>query len=120
MAKVDVSLVDKFKKLETEILDILKENNIDFDESVNDKTLKAMLKKYISNVRKVEKLFEEYEEVAQKIEDLSADSKQKAAVDEAVVNLREDAVQETVEVEHVGNKIIVKRKKKVNGVERQI
>lgn len=120
MAKVDVSLVDKFKKLETEILDILKENNIDFDESVNDKTLKSMLKKYISNVRKVEKLFEEYEEVAQKIEDLSADSKQKAAVDEAVVNLREDAVQETVEVEHVGSKIIVKRKKKVNGVERQI
>ena len=102
------------------ILNILKENNIDFDESIGEKTLKTMLKKYISNVRKVEKLFEEYEGVANQIEALAEDSKQKAAVDEAVVNLREDAIQETIEVEHVNNKIIVKRKKKINGVQREM
>ena len=120
MAKDNTALVDKFKKIEAEMLEILKENNIDFDESVSDKALKAMLKKYIANVRKIEKLFEEYEGIAKQIEEISSDSKEKAVIDEAVVNLREDDIQETVEIQNINNKIVVKRKKKVNGVERQI
>ena len=51
MLKKEVSLIDKFKKLETEIIAILKENDIDFDDSLNAKEVKA--KKTFDNMGKV-------------------------------------------------------------------
>ena len=119
MEKKDVSLIEKFKKLETEIIKLLKENKIDFDESINEKTLKTKLKNYILNVKKIEKLFEEYEAVAEKFEGLSSAPKTSAEISEAVVGLREDK-QETVIAEKVGDKIVVKRKRKIKGVQREM
>jgi hypothetical protein len=120
MLKKEVSLIDKFKKLEAEIIAILKENDIDFDESLNEKEVKAKLKKYIANVKKMEKLFEEYELIAEKIEKISGDEKDKGVMNEAVVNLREDNLKEEIVVENINNKVVVKRKKKVNGVQREL
>ena len=120
MLKKEVSLIDKFKKLEAEIIAILKENDIDFDESLNEKEVKARLKKYIANVKKMEKLFEEYELIAEKIEKISGDEKDKGVMNEAVVNLREDNLKEEIVVENINNKVVVKRKKKVNGVQREL
>ena len=48
MLKREVSLIDRFKKLEADIIAILKENEVDFDESLNEKEVKAKLKKYLS------------------------------------------------------------------------
>lgn len=120
MLKKEVSLIDKFKKLEAEIIAILKENDIDFDESLNEKEVKTKLKKYIANVKKMEKLFEEYELIAEKIEKISGDEKDKGVMNEAVVNLREDNLKEEIVVENINNKVVVKRKKKVNGVQREL
>ena len=120
MLKKEVSLIDKFKKLEADIIAILKENDIDFDESLNEKEVKAKLKKYIANVKKMEKLFEEYELIAEKIEKISGDVNDKGVMNEAVVNLREDNVKEEIVVENINNKVVVKRKKKVNGVQREL
>ena len=120
MLKKEVSLIDKFKKLEAEIIAILKENDIDFDDSLNAKEVKAKLKKYIANVKKMEKLFEEYELIAEKIEKISGDENDKVVMNEAVVNLREDEVKETVVVENINNKVVVKRKKIVAGTQREL
>ena len=120
MLKKEVSLIDKFKKLEAEIIAILKENDIDFDESLNEKEVKTKLKKYIANVKKMEKLFEEYELIAEKIEKISGDERDKGVMNEAVVNLREDNLKEEIVVENINNKVVVKRKKKVNGVQREL
>ena len=120
MLKREVSLIDRFKKLEADIIAILKENEVDFDESLNEKEDKAKLKKYIANVRKMEKLFEEYEQIAEKIEKISGDVNDKEVMNEAVVNLREDNEKEVVVVENVNNKVVVKRKKSVNGVQREL
>lgn len=120
MLKKEVSLIDKFKKLEADIIAILKENDIDFDESLNEKEVKAKLKKYIANVKKMEKLFEEYELIAEKIEKISGDVNDKGVMNKAVVNLREDNVKEEIVVENINNKVVVKRKKKVNGVQREL
>lgn len=120
MLKREVSLIDRFKKLEADIIAILKENEVDFDESLNEKEVKAKLKKYIANVRKMEKLFEEYEQIAEKIEKISGDVNDKEVMNEAVVNLREDNEKEVVVVENVNNKVVVKRKKSVNGVQREL
>ena len=120
MLKREVSLIDRFKKLEADIIAILKENEVDFDESLNEKEVKAKLKKYIANVRKMEKLFEEYEQIAEKIEKISGDVNDKEVMNEAVVNLREDSEKEVVVVENVNNKVVVKRKKSVNGVQREL
>ena len=122
MLKKEVSLIDKFKKLEAEIIEILKENDIDFDDSLNGKEVKAKLKKYIANVKKMEKLFEEYEQIAEKIEKISGDVNDKVVMNEAVVNLREEKEreQEEVVIENINNTVVVKHKKKVNGVQREL
>ena len=120
MLKREVSLIDRFKKIEADIIAILKENNVDFDESLSEKEVKAKLKKYIENVRKMDKLFEEYEQIAEKIEKISGDVNDKVVMNEAVVNLREDSEKEVVVVENVNNKAVVKRKKSVNGVQREL
>ena len=122
MLKKEASLIDKFKKLESEIIEILKENDVNFDESLDGKEVKAKLKKYIANVKKMEKLFEEYEQIAEKIEKISGDVNDKVVMNEAVVNLREDKEkeQEEVVVENINNTVVVKHKKKVNGVQREL
>ena len=119
MGKNDVTLIEKFKKLELEIINLLKENKIDFDDSVNEKNLKAKLKNYILNVKKIEKLFEEYESIAEHFECLSNVSKTSSEVSEAVIGLRENK-QETVVAERIGDKIVVKRKRKIKGAQREM
>ena len=118
MVKNEDNLVDKFKEIETEILSILKNNKLDFDENLDNKTLKSRLKKYIANVKKAEKLFEEYELIADKIEKASADAQGSHKINKEVVELRKEA-EESVIVEKTGDVIVVKRKKKIKGVEKE-
>ena len=120
MLKKEITLIERFKKLEAEIIDILKQNDVDFDENLNGKEVKAKLKKYIANVKKMEKLFEEYEALAEKIEKISGDENDKGVMNEAVVNLREDKEQTEVVVDKVTNTVIVKRKKKSNVSQREM
>jgi len=120
MLKKEMTLIERFKKLEAEIIDILKQNDVDFDENLNGKEVKAKLKKYIANVKKMEKLFEEYEALAEKIEKISGDENDKGVMNEAVVNLREDKEQTEVVVDKATNTVIVKRKKKSNVSQREM
>ena len=120
MLKKEMTLIERFKKLEAEIIDILKQNDVDFDENLNEKEVKAKLKKYIANVKKMEKLFEEYEALAEKIEKISGDENDKGVMNEAVVNLREDKEQTEVVVDKATNTVIVKRKKKSNVSQREM
>lgn len=120
MLKKEITLIERFKKLEAEIIDILKQNDVDFDENLNGKEVKAKLKKYIANVKKMEKLFEEYEAIAEKIEKISGDENDKGVMNEAVVNLREDKEQTEVVVDKATNTVIVKRKKKSNVSQREM
>lgn len=120
MLKKEITLIERFKKLEAEIIDILKQNDVDFDENLNEKEVKAKLKKYIANVKKMEKLFEEYEALAEKIEKISGDENDKGVMNEAVVNLREDKEQTEVVVDKATNTVIVKRKKKSNVSQREM
>ena len=120
MLKKEITLIERFKKLEAEIIDILKQNDVDFDENLNGKEVKAKLKKYIANVKKMEKLFEEYEALAEKIEKISGDENDKGVMNEAVVNLREDKEQTEVVVDKATNTVIVKRKKKSNVSQREM
>ena len=94
--------------------------DVDFDENLNGKEVKAKLKKYIANVKKMEKLFEEYEALAEKIEKISGDENDKGVMNEAVVNLREDKEQTEVVVDKATNTVIVKRKKKSNVSQREM
>lgn len=120
MLKKEMTLIERFKKLEAEIIDILKQNDVDFDENLNGKEVKAKLKKYIANVKKMEKLFEEYEALAEKIEKISGDENDKGVMNEAVVNLREDKEQTEVVVDKATNTVVVKRKKKSNVSQREM
>lgn len=120
MLKKEITLIERFKKLEAEIIDILKQNDVDFDENLNEKEVKAKLKKYIANVKKMEKLFEEYEALAEKIEKISGDENDKGVMNEAVVNLREDKEQTEVVVDKATNTVVVKRKKKSNVSQREM
>ena len=94
MNKKETALIDKFKKLEEELLEVLKLEDIAFDEETKKQTVKTQLKSYIKKVEKARKLFEEYEKTAKEIEGLAVSD-----VDELnakVVELREDVLDESV------------------------
>lgn len=121
MAKNDLNMVDKFVDLEEQIIDLLKEVDMDIDFSADRKTFMSQLKANIMKVKKVDKLFEEYEKLAKKIEGSSNDDEKNQDLTYAVVDLREDseAVKseiETVktEIESINGQVKVKQTKKKN------
>ena len=84
------NLVEKFKKKESELLEILNENNVIFDESQEKAVVKKNLKDYINKINKAKKIFEEYESLAKEIEDITGDEGESAEFSKTIVEFRED------------------------------
>jgi hypothetical protein len=118
MDKKETSLVEKFKKLEAELLQVLSESsseNIDFEQ--NKTTLKTQLKAYVKKVAKASKLFEEYEKVADEIEKLTQSEaedakKQASTFADAVVGLRETDSDYADKIEVTSEGVVSKKVKK--------
>ena len=112
MAKQDLNLVEKFVNLEEEIIDLLKEVDGEIDFSADRKTVMSQLKNYVMRVKKVDKLFEEYEKLAKKIEGSSTDEEKNQDLTYAVVDLREDSEAVKTEIESINGEVKVKQTKK--------
>ena len=82
-------LIDKFKAVESEIVEILNNTPIDFDESQEKSVVKKQIKEYIKRVNKAKKLFEEYQEIAKQIENIDADDDESQELVKAVLDIRE-------------------------------
>ena len=78
------NLVEKFKKKEVELLEILNENNIIFDETQEKSVVKKNLKDYIKKVNKAKKIFEEYEVLAKEIEAEEMEGNRKSNIKRAI------------------------------------
>lgn len=93
----EVELVEKFRKLESELVEVLKIEGISFDDETKKQTVKSQLKAYIKKVEKARKVFDEYEKVAKEIEKIAAAEGSKgstsAEISEEVVALREDEIE---------------------------
>lgn len=88
-------LVDRFKKIEEELVGILNESTISFSE-VDDKTsIKKAIKEYIKKVNKAKKLFDEYELIAKEIEDANNDD-ESAELSKAVLEIRDAELSEVL------------------------
>lgn len=112
MAKQDLSLVEKFVDLEEQIIDLLKEVDGEIDFSADRKIVMSQLKTYVMKVKKVDKLFEEYEKLAKKIEGSSTDEEINQDLTYAVVDLREDSEAVKTEIESINGEVKVKQIKK--------
>lgn len=112
MAKQDLNLVEKFVDLEEKIIDLLREVNSDIDFSADRKIVMSQLKEYVLKVKKVDKLFEEYESLAKKIEGASNEDEKSQDLTYAVVDLREDSEAVKTEIENINGEIKVKKTKK--------
>lgn len=89
-------LVDRFKKIEEELVGILNESTISFSE-VDDKTsIKKAIKEYIKKVNKAKKLFDEYERIAKEIEDANNDDGESAELSKAVLEIRDAELSEVL------------------------
>ena len=113
MSKNEMSLVDRFKKLEEELVAVLKIEEPSFEEDTKKQVVKSQLKSYIKKVEKARELFDEYESVAKQIETLA--KKDKEAVSAEIVALREEENKKEKEVyvdEILAEKGIVRQVKK--------
>ena len=71
MDKKESGLVEKFKKLEVELLKVLSESNSDeINLEQNKSVVKSQLKTFAKKVDKARKLFDEYELIAQHTQNL--------------------------------------------------
>lgn len=106
------NLVEKFKKKEVELLEILNENNIIFDETQEKSVVKKNLKDYIKKVNKAKKIFEEYEVLAKEIEDITGDEGESAELSKTIVEFREEIPLEEQALQEIENEKEVKKKSK--------
>ena len=114
MTKRDLNLVDKFVDLEQQIIDSLMEAELSVDFSADRKTVMSQLKAYIMRVKKVDKLFEEYENIAKKIGGSTNEDEKNHDLTCAVVDLREDSEEVRNEIESINGEVKVKKVKKKN------
>ena len=117
----EAELVEKFRKLESELVEVLKIEGISFDDETKKQTVKSQLKAYIKKVEKARKVFDEYEKVAKEIEKIAAAEGSKgstsAEISEEVVALREDEIEpadatyvDKIEVLDGKTKVVKKKK----------
>lgn len=117
----EAELVEKFRKLESELVEVLKIEGISFDDETKKQTVKSQLKAYIKKVEKARKVFDEYEKVAKEIEKIAAAEGSKgstsAEISEEVVALREDEIEpadatyvDKIEVFDGKTKVVKKKK----------
>lgn len=83
-------LIDKFDKLEAEILKLVNLPEINLDESIKKQTLKANIKKHILAVEKAKVLFEEYEKLALQIEEFDKPKKSKEQKESSQSEVKSD------------------------------
>ncbi len=81
-------ILDKFKKLEGELIELLA-TPIKFDEETKKEVVRKELKRYVSKMQKLRVAFDEYEELAKQIESLIREDSSKFDV-KAVVDLRDE------------------------------
>lgn len=115
----EIGLIEKFRELEEQLVEILKLEGVSFDENEKKQVVKSQLKNYIKKVEKAKALFEEYEAVAKQIEQLAVKDKT-SEVSSEVVALREDEI-EALKEEFVNETVVsdgevktVKKKKKIS------
>ena len=109
------NLVEKFKKKELELLEILNEKNVIFDESQEKAVVKKSLKDYIKKVNKAKNIFDEYETLAREIEDITGDEGESAEISKTIVEFREEVpLEEQAEIEVEKEKQSSKKTKKVS------
>lgn len=106
------SLVEKFKKKEVELLEILNDKNVIFDETQEKSVVKKSLKDYIKKVNKAKKIFEEYEVLAKEIEDITGDEGESAELSKTVVEFREDVSLEEQTIQELESEKDNKKKPK--------
>ncbi len=112
MKKSLESLVEKFRKKEVELLEILNEKNIVFDESQEKTVVKKSLKEYIKKINKAKKIFEEYETLAKEIEDITGDEGESAELSKTVVEFREEIPLDEQVIQELENEKDGKKKSK--------
>lgn len=109
------NLVEKFKKKELELLEILNEKNVIFDESQEKAVVKKSLKDYIKKVNKAKNIFDEYETLAREIEDITGDEGESAELSKTIVEFRKEVpLEEQAEIEVEKEKQSSKKTKKVS------
>ena len=100
-------LLQKFRKLEEKLVEVLKIEPLDIDESKQPSVIKREIKAYIQKVKAAKAVFDKYEEVAHEIEKLAEEKETEFSSE--VVNLREEMVDE-VEVTPAVVKVVKKKK----------
>ena len=116
MSKTDAKeLVEKFKKIEEELIEILKVKSPEFANDEKKQLVKSEIKKYIKKVEKARTLFEMYENVALQIEKLSV-KKDNDMLDNVSKLVSENGNQVELEYEDiqkiVGETVTIVKKKK--------
>lgn len=81
------NLIEKFKKLEDELISLLKIQPVEFDENSSKAAVKKEINGYIKKVKKAKAVFAEYELVA---EEIKKASKKEDVLAEDVIELREE------------------------------
>lgn len=110
--KKEEELIAKFIELEYEIVEKLNTTEMTVDFDADRKSIISTLKKYVAKVKSVEKLFDEYENLAKKIELLTGEDENQQVATNAVVELREDSDELKSEIEKINGQIVVKKRKK--------
>ena len=111
MKKNIEKLVEKFKKVESELVEILSEKGVFVDENEQKSIVKKTLKEYIKKVNKAKKLFDEYELLAKEIENIDSDDEDLPELSKTVLEMR-DSSEINVEKFDSTDKASVKKSKK--------
>ena len=111
MKKNFEKLINDFKKVESELIEILNEKGVFIDENENKAVVKKSLKEYIKKVNKAKKLFEEYETLAKQIEDIDSDDDDLPELSRVVLEFRESVQVESQERNFDEKKVSKKSKK---------
>lgn len=113
MKKNIEKLVERFKKVESELVEILSEKGVLVDENEQKSVVKKSLKEYIKKVNKAKKMFDEYELLAKQIENIDSDDEDLPELSKTVLELRDSSEIKVEEFEN-SDKTSVKKSKKEN------
>lgn len=98
MSKKLDDLIDRFKSIEKEIVVILNQQGLSFDETADKSTIKKTIKAYIKKVNKAQKLFDEYELIAKQIEDLANDEGESEALTKMVLDFKDAKLARSIDI----------------------
>ena len=119
------NVLEQFKKVEQQLIEVLKFEGIVLDGDLSSKETKMQLKNYIKKVNKAKELFEKYEDLALKIEklaliDVEQNTKSENLI-ENIVDMREEPpekeVYENVVIADENQVKVLKKKTKISSKE---